>query len=86
VILDEPTASLDPQAEAELFARLRALFAGRTVLLITHRFSSVRSADRIYVLDDGRVVETGTHESLMSAGETYARLYRLQADAYQEIR
>jgi len=65
---------------------LRALFAGRTVLLITHRFSSVRSADRIYVLDGGRVVEAGTHESLMAAGETYARLYRLQADAYQEIR
>ena len=86
VILDEPTASLDPQAEAELFAHLRALFAGRTVLLITHRFSSVRSADRIYVLDGGRVVEAGTHESLMAAGETYARLYRLQADAYQEIR
>ncbi|MGQ0776056.1 MAG: ABC transporter ATP-binding protein [Pseudonocardiales bacterium] len=86
VILDEPTASLDPQAEAELFARLRVLFAGRTVLLITHRFSSVRSADRIYVLDGGRVVEAGTHESLMSADETYAKLYRLQADAYQEIR
>ena len=53
VILDEPTAALDPRAEQELFERIRGLLAGRTVLLISHRFSSVRSADRIYVLDDG---------------------------------
>lgn len=84
VILDEPTAALDPQAEADLFAGIRELFIGRTVLLVSHRFSSVRHADRIYVLDAGRVVEEGTHESLMREAGTYARFFRLQATAYQE--
>src|SRR4029453_4430209 len=65
VILDEPTAALDPRAEKELFDRIRDLLSGRTVLLISHRFSSVRSADRIYVLDAGRVVESGDHHELM---------------------
>lgn len=83
VILDEPTAALDPQAEAALFERIRGLFAGRTVLLISHRFCSVRHADRIYVLDEGRVAEAGTHESLMRDDGTYAYLFRLQAKAYQ---
>ncbi|MDX3798912.1 ABC transporter ATP-binding protein [Streptomyces sp. AK04-3B] len=84
VVLDEPTASLDPQAEAELFGRIRELFAGRTVLLITHRFANVREADRIYVLDGGEVVEQGDHDSLLKADGAYARLYRIQADAYQD--
>ncbi|MEU6023010.1 ABC transporter ATP-binding protein [Micromonospora sp. NPDC047134] len=83
VILDEPTASLDPQAEADLFARIRELFAGRTVLLISHRFSSVRNTDRIYVLDQGRVIEQGTHETLMDENGSYARLFRVQAAGYQ---
>jgi ATP-binding cassette subfamily B protein len=82
IILDEPTASLDPQAEADLFARIRELFAGRTVLLISHRFSSVRSADRIYVLEHGGVIEHGTHPELIAANGTYARLFNLQAAAY----
>jgi ATP-binding cassette, subfamily B, bacterial len=64
VILDEPTAALDPRAEHDLFERIRALLAGRTVLLISHRFSSVRNADRIYVLQSGRVTEAGTHTEL----------------------
>ncbi|WP_203912655.1 ABC transporter ATP-binding protein [Rhizocola hellebori] len=85
VILDEPNASLDPQAEAALLASIRDLFSGRTVLLISHRFSSVRGADKIYVLDDGQVIEEGTHQSLMAADETYARLFRLQSEAYQEV-
>ncbi len=79
VILDEPTAALDPRSEAALFDRVRALFAGRAVLLISHRFSSVRNANRIYVLSEGRVIEGGTHVELMAAGGTYAELYRLQA-------
>jgi ATP-binding cassette subfamily B protein len=82
VILDEPTAALDPRAEKELFDRIRTLLAGRTVLLISHRFSSVRSADRIYVLDEGRVVESGDHDTLMALGGLYAELFTLQAAAY----
>ena len=83
VILDEPTASLDAKAEHELFARIGELFADRSVLLISHRFSTVRSADRIYVLNEGYVVESGTHEELVAAGGTYAELFTLQASPYQ---
>jgi ATP-binding cassette subfamily B protein len=82
VILDEPTAALDPRAEHELFERIRALLGGRTVLLISHRFSSVRNADRIYVLQSGRVTEAGTHEELMERQGHYAELFQLQAAAY----
>jgi ATP-binding cassette subfamily B protein len=82
VILDEPTAALDPRAEQALFGTIRSLFQGRSVLLISHRFSSVRSADRIYVLDKGRLVEHGTHTELMAEGGMYAELFSLQASAY----
>jgi ATP-binding cassette subfamily B protein len=86
VILDEPTAALDARAEHELFDSIRALFKGRTVLLISHRFSSVRSADRIYVLKHGRLVEHGTHQQLMEREGQYAELFTLQAAAYQAER
>lgn len=82
IILDEPTASLDPRAEAELFASVRELFSGRTVLLVSHRFATVRLADYIYVLDRGRVIEHGTHEQLMAADGSYAYMFTLQASAY----
>ena len=79
VILDEPTAALDAKAEHELFARIGELFADRSVLPISHRFSTVRSADRIYVPNEGYVVGSGTHEELLAAGATYAELFTLQA-------
>jgi ATP-binding cassette subfamily B protein len=82
VILDEPTAALDARAESRLFERLHELLRGRSVLLISHRFSSVRSADRIYVLEGGKVVEQGTHQELMDEGGRYSELFTLQARAY----
>jgi ATP-binding cassette subfamily B protein len=82
VILDEPTSALDPRAESDLFDHIRTLLSGRSVLLISHRFSSVRSADRIYVLQEGKVVENGSHAELMAANGLYAELFTLQASAY----
>ncbi len=82
MVLDEPSSALDPRAEHELFASIRTLLAGRTVLLISHRFSSVRSADRILVMKQGRIIENGIHDELMDAGGLYAELFSLQADAY----
>ena len=83
VILDEPTAALDAQAESELFRRFRELAAGRTVLLISHRFSTVRMADRILVLEDGAIIEDGSHEALLALGGRYATLYEMQAGRYR---
>ena len=82
VILDEPSSALDPEAEAALFDRVKELGAGRAVVVVSHRFSTVTRADRIYVLDGGRVIEHGSHGALLAAGGEYARLFRLQAAAY----
>jgi ATP-binding cassette subfamily B protein len=82
LVLDEPTAALDAVAEFELFRRLRSLTAGRTAIFISHRFSTVRLADRILVLENGGLVEQGTHADLMALGGRYSRLFRLQAAAY----
>jgi ATP-binding cassette subfamily B protein len=84
VVLDEPTASLDPLAEAEVFEHFRRAIQGRSAVLISHRFSTVRMADYIYVLDNGRVAESGTHQELFNRGGLYARLYSAQAARYQE--
>lgn len=82
LIMDEPTSSLDPDAEARVFDELRQKRAGRATLLITHRFATVRNADRIYVLDRGRVAEVGAHDELMQLDGIYARLFRTQAAPY----
>ncbi len=83
LILDEPTAALDARSEHAVFERVRELERGRSVLLISHRFSTVMSADRIYVLQGGRVIEHGSHEQLMELGGHYAELFELQARAYR---
>ncbi|WP_106965005.1 ABC transporter ATP-binding protein [Amycolatopsis orientalis] len=82
LILDEPTSALDAQAEHDLFDRLHTLSRGRTTLYISHRFSTVRQAERILLLDHGKVAEYGTHEELMAADAGYAELFTLQAEAY----
>ena len=82
LLLDEPTSALDAQAEFELFARLRSLAHGRTAIYISHRFSTVRQADRILFLEHGHLVEQGTHAELMALGARYAELFTLQAAAY----
>jgi ATP-binding cassette subfamily B protein/ATP-binding cassette subfamily C protein len=86
LICDEPTSALDARAEHELFEMIRTYAGDRTVLLITHRLASVRYADRIYVLDHGRIAEQGTHDLLMADGGLYADLYTLQASAYDTVR
>jgi ATP-binding cassette subfamily B protein len=83
LVLDEPTAALDAEAEHAVFERFRELTRGRTSILISHRFPTVRMADRIVVLDGGTLCEEGTHDELLAKGGTYARLFELQAQGYR---
>jgi ATP-binding cassette subfamily B protein len=84
LVLDEPTAAMDAEAEHDVFLRLKELRAGRTALLITHRFSTVRMADRVVVLDGGRIAEEGTHRQLLAQGGLYAKMFNLQAEGYRD--
>ena len=83
VILDEPTAALDAEAEYHLFQRFQELIAGKTALIISHRFSTVRMADNILVLENGVIIESGSHQELMTANGHYATLYAMQASWYR---
>ncbi|HUN64532.1 MAG TPA: ABC transporter ATP-binding protein [Bacteroidota bacterium] len=83
LILDEPTASLDARAEHEVFRRFAELTKGKTAILISHRFSTVRMADRIVVLEKGSVLESGAHDELLARGGRYAELFNLQAEGYR---
>ena len=82
-VFDEPTAAMDAEAEAEVFRHVRDQAHGRMTILISHRFSTVRMADEIIVLDDGRIVERGDHDALMQKGGVYERLFALQAQGYR---
>ena len=82
VILDEPTAALDARAEHEVFLRFSELMEGKTAVLISHRFSTVRMASRILFLEYGQILEFGTHEELVGKGGKYAELFELQARGY----
>jgi ATP-binding cassette, subfamily B, bacterial len=82
-ILDEPTSSLDPEAEAAIFAELKAILKGRIGIVISHRFSTVRMADRIAVIADGKIAELGSHDELLRANGRYAQLFELQAAGYR---
>lgn len=83
VVLDEPTAALDPRAERALFETVASLYRSRSAVLISHRLSSVRFADRICVLANGRITESGTHDDLLAAGGDYAELFEMQARSYR---
>jgi ATP-binding cassette, subfamily B, bacterial len=83
LILDEPTSSIDAEAEAKIFDKLEQLASDRTVILISHRFSTVRHAHKIVVIENGTISEEGTHERLLAKNKTYARLFRLQAKGYE---
>lgn len=83
LILDESTAALDAESEYALFQRFKTLTQGVTTLLIFHRFSTVHMADRILVIDEGKILEEGTHEQLMNKDGRYATLYRMQSEKYQ---
>jgi len=82
VVLDEPTAQLDVRGEAEIFERILAATTDCTTILISHRFSTVRHADRICVLEHGHVIELGTHEDLMALGGPYRTMFDLQAQRF----
>jgi ATP-binding cassette, subfamily B, bacterial len=83
LVLDEPTASLDAETEYEIFRRFQELTVGKMAILISHRFSTVRMADRIVVIQEGRIAEIGSHHELLNQGGIYGHLFSLQAEGYR---
>jgi len=83
VILDEPTSAMDARSEYELFQRFHELTKGRTAILLSQRLSTVRMVDRVYVMDDGRIIESGHHDELVERDGEYAKLFSLQAQYYR---
>ncbi len=83
LVLDEPTASMDAEAEVKIFERFRELTDDKIAIVISHRFSTVRMADQIIVLDHGKVIERGSHPELLAQGGRYATLFNLQAQGYR---
>ena len=84
LILDEPTAALDPIAESEMYEKYNTLVDGKTSVFISHRLSSTRFCDRILFMKDGKIVESGTHDELINLGGEYAKMYEIQAHYYQK--
>jgi ATP-binding cassette, subfamily B, bacterial len=83
LILDEPTSAIDSEAELEIFNNLEAEYCGKTLILVSHRFSTVRNADHILVIEEGRVVESGSHDELLAASRRYASMFGAQAAGYR---
>jgi ATP-binding cassette subfamily B protein len=83
LILDEPTSAIDAEAEQEIFENLLQVYTGKTLLLVSHRFSTVRNAEKIIVLDQGNIVESGTHADLMQNPKKYAKMFEAQAKGYR---
>ncbi|MFA5091972.1 MAG: hypothetical protein WC483_05395 [Candidatus Paceibacterota bacterium] len=83
MIFDEPTASIDAEAEYKIFNNIYKFFKNKTVIIISHRFSTVRNADRIIVIDKGNIAEQGTHEELLKLNGKYAKAFKLQAEGYE---
>jgi ATP-binding cassette subfamily B protein len=83
LIMDEPTSAIDAEAEYAIFNSLEAEYRDKTLILVSHRFSTVRNADRILVIDDGRIAENGTHDQLLAEAGRYAAMFALQAAGYR---
>ena len=82
-MLDEPTAAIDPVEESAVYEKFLQMVKGKTAVIVTHRLASARLADRILVMEKGRIAEAGTHEELLAAGGLYSRMWKAQAESYQ---
>ena len=85
IIMDEPSSALDPMAEYRITRNIMEYAKDKTVIMISHRLSTTRDADRIYMFEDGRIIEAGSHEELMKADGKYAEMFRVQAEKYIEV-